>query len=160
MFPQLYSAIPGHCASDGSVTHTQLPCGIYLCSACVRFYQERGWLDAAFEFTEAYPAKPGSQYWFQVRRKGRDKVVIDSGRLVTVLRTMLASGESIEGALRRLQTEARVGFFHLVPAVAVVLELETREARRLVVQAVGSDFSGKPAIPLVVSDQPGESRGE
>ena len=58
-------------------------------------------------------------------------------RVAVELRTLLSSGESVEGVLRRLRSEGKVGDFHLASAVATVLELEPREARRLVVRAVG-----------------------
>jgi hypothetical protein len=138
-FPQLDAALQGCCGEDGSVTRSQLPCGSYLCPACIREYRERGWLDAGFEHTEAFFAEHRHLWWLRVRRKGREQVVIDAGRVVADLRTLLASGESVEGALRRLQSEARVGHFYLVRAVISVLRVEPREARRLVVRAVGSN---------------------
>lgn len=144
-YPELDTNIPGVCGSDGSVTHTQLPCGSYLCPACVGMYREFGWLDVDFELTENFFAEHPHLWWLRIYRKERDRCVIDSEALAVELRTLLTSGESVEHILYRLQCEARVGHFHLVRAVALVLGLELREARRLVVQAVGNRCStGSP----------------
>lgn len=142
-YPQLEAAIPGRCASDSSVTRTQLPCGDYLCPACVRMYRERGWLDADFEHTELFFAEHQHVLGLRVRRKDHEKgISIDPELLREELRRLLASGESVETALHRLQSEAHVGYFHLAAAVSSVLGLPLREARRLVVQVIGGGGSG------------------
>jgi hypothetical protein len=136
-FPQLVVAQVGACSSDGSRTCTQLPNGEFLCAACIRDYQARDWLDAAFEFAESYFAVHPDHWWKRLRRKVEGGVVVDPERLAAELRRLVASGESVPDALRRLQSEARVGYFPLAAALRVVLGVESREARRLVVQAVG-----------------------
>ncbi|HEY8502969.1 MAG TPA: hypothetical protein VIL46_00205 [Gemmataceae bacterium] len=136
-YPKLEVDEPGCCSVDGSLTHTQLPSGTYLCPACVRDYRERGWLDIDFEYTPAFFAENPHAWPLRLRRKVRGRAVLDPERVAAELRNRIGSGKSVGAALRRLQHEVQVGFFPLVAAVRAVMGLETREARRLVVQAVG-----------------------
>jgi len=137
-YPQLEVAQPGSCASDRSVTRTQLPDGSYLCPACVCDYRRRGWLDSDFEYTEVFLAQRSKLSPFRVRRKAQGGVVIDTERVVAELRRLIASGAPVEVAVRRLRTEAQVGYSPLAPAVASVLSLGLQDARRLVVRVIDS----------------------
>jgi hypothetical protein len=141
-FPQLTVAQVGRCSQDNGRTHTQLPNGEYLCPACIARYRERGWLDAAFEFTDAYFAAHPPCWGRRLRRKVAGGMVVDPEQLVVELRRLVASGVPVALALRRLQAEAHVGYFLLAPAVTAALGVEPKKARRLVVQAVGSGWSG------------------
>jgi hypothetical protein len=86
---------------------------------------------------EYFAANP-RLWWSRIWRRVAGGRTVDPERLIAELRRLIASGEPVAVALRRLQSEADVGYFLLAPAVMTVLGVEPREARRLVVQAVGS----------------------